>query len=124
MAINIEIEKLATLNDAAKLLPRVGTKKIHTSTLWRWCKKGLRGTKLEYLRVGSKIVTTHEAMQRFFTTLAQLDENHPQSSTYKPIRMKSRPRSDASRQRDIENAQAILVRAKIIQAVSGDVASP
>lgn len=121
MAINIKQEQLATLSESAKMLPRVGGKRIHASTLWRWCKKGLRGTKLEYLRVGSKIVTTSEALHRFFTTLAKLDENHPQSPTYKPVRMRNRPRSDASRQRALDDANAILVRAGIIkQSISAE----
>jgi hypothetical protein len=115
MTINADIEKLVTLTEAAKLLPAVGGKRIHVSTLWRWCRKGLRGVNLEYLRVGSRIATSHEAMHRFFTALTQLDENQPQSSVYKPKCLKKRPRSDAARQRDIAEANAILVRAKIIR---------
>lgn len=124
MAINIKNETLLTLAEASKLLPRVSGKRIHVSTLWRWCKKGLHGTRLEYLRVGSKIVTTSEALQRFFSTLAKLDENQPQYPTYKPARMRNRRNSDASRQRDIDDAQSVLVRAKIIPTAPREVAKP
>lgn len=115
MTINADIEKLVTLTEAAKLLPAVGGKRIHVSTLWRWCRKGLRGVNLEYLRVGSRIATSNEAMHRFFTALTELDENQSQAFTYKPACLQNRPRSEKARQRDIENARAILVRAKIIQ---------
>lgn len=112
--VNIKTEKLITLNQAAKLLPAVGGKRIHISTLWRWCKKGLRGIYLEYLRTGSKIVTSQEALQRFFDECTRLDEIG-QQSIYKPTRIKNKTRSEKSRQREIENANKVLVNAKIIQ---------
>jgi hypothetical protein len=115
MAIDIDIEKLVTLTEATKLLPRVGGKRVHVSTLWRWCRKGLRGVNLEYLRVGSRIATSHEAMKRFFEALTQLDENQVQSSFYKPACLKSRSRTDKARQRSIEEANAILIKAGIIR---------
>ena len=108
-------QQLLTLTEATKLLPRVGGKRIHVSTLWRWCRKGLRGVALEYMRCGTKIVTSEAAMLRFFAALAQLDEKRPRSSGYKPTCLKNKPRAEAARQREIENATAILVRAKIIQ---------
>lgn len=36
-------EKLITLTEAAKLLPKVNGKKPALCTLWRWCRRGLRG---------------------------------------------------------------------------------
>ena len=115
MAINVEIEKLITLTEASKLLPQVDGKRIHVSTLWRWCRRGRHGITLDYLRVGSKIVTTQEAMQRFFIALTQLDENHPQAFISTSVRRKNKPRSQAQRQREMDEANAILVRAGIIQ---------
>jgi hypothetical protein len=79
MAINVENEKLITLTEASKLLPQVNGKRIHVSTLWRWCHKGHRGIRLEYLRVGIKIATSFEALQRFLIALTKLDEEHPQA---------------------------------------------
>jgi hypothetical protein len=116
MAINIENEKLITLTEATKLLPLVNGKRIHVSTLWRWCRKGSRGIALEFLRVGSKIVTSYEALQRFSIALAELDDRQPGLPAYKPGCLHNRPRSEQKRQREIEKARAILVRAKIIQA--------
>jgi len=113
--LNVETKNLVTLTEAAALLPKVGGKKIHVSTIWRWCKNGLRGVALEYMRCGAKIVTSETAMLRFFAALAQHDERRPRSSGYKPTCLKNKPRAEAARQREIENATAILVRAKIIQ---------
>jgi hypothetical protein len=115
MTVNIKTENLVTLTEATKFLPRVDGKRIHISTLWRWCKKGLKGINLEYLRAGSKIMTSQEAMQRFFDECTRLDETQQPQSFYKPTRLKNKTRSEKSRQREIENANNILVKAKIIQ---------
>ena len=47
-------EKLITLTEATRHLPKVDGKKVSVCTLWRWCRKGLRGAFLEYVRVGRK----------------------------------------------------------------------
>ena len=73
-------EQLITLTEAAKLLPRVNGRKPAVCTLWRWCRKGLRGQFLAYVRVGRRICTTRQAMLRFFTDLAEIDERHGRRS--------------------------------------------
>jgi hypothetical protein len=115
MAVNIKTENLVTLTQATKLLPQVDGKRIHISTLWRWCKKGLKGINLEYFRTGSKIVTSQEALQRFFDAIVKLDEMQPSQCFNKPVCVKNKLRSAKSRQCQIENANKILVNAKIIQ---------
>ena len=67
-------EKLITLTEATRHLPKVDGKKVSVCTLWRWCRKGLRGAFLEYVRVGRKICTTREARLRFFTELVEFGE--------------------------------------------------
>jgi len=67
-------ERLMTLTEATGLLPRIDGKKVAVCTLWRWCRKGLRGKYLDYVRVGRRICTTRQALLRFFTDLADLDE--------------------------------------------------
>ena len=121
-AINTKVENLITLQEASRLLPRVNGKRINLSTLWRWCRKGLRGVNLEYLRVGSKIVTTHEAMQRFFTVLAQADKTGQTSSTANR-KHRPRPTNSAARQQALAEANTILVRAGILKATDVQQAS-
>ncbi len=71
-------EQLITLTEATKALPTVNGKRPAICTLWRWCRKGLRGVFLaEYVRVGretrlrrgfgGQVCTTREALLRFFS---------------------------------------------------------
>jgi hypothetical protein len=73
--IDFQKEELVTLNSASRLLPRDGNKRIHLSTLWRWCRKGLNGQHLEYIRVGRRIFTSREALGRFTSALAAADNS-------------------------------------------------
>jgi len=78
--------------------------------LWRWCRKGLRGAFLQYVRVGSKtslrrgcgrqVCTTREALLRFFTELAELDETIDAERHARPASLKrSLLKAITSRQR-------------------------
>ena len=74
-------EELITLTQAAGLLPRIDGKKVSVCTLWRWCRTGLRGVFLQYVRVGRRICTTQSALLRFFTALAELDQQAARSGS-------------------------------------------
>lgn len=65
--IDLENEKLVTMTEAAKLLPR----RPHTSTLWRWWRVGVRGCRLETVVCGGVRYTTREAMARFIRQLTE-----------------------------------------------------
>ena len=67
-------ETVLTLPEAAAVIPTQNGKKPSVSTIWRWCRKGLRGVQLEYLRCGRRILTSREALDRFFLALAASDE--------------------------------------------------
>jgi hypothetical protein len=106
------IQGLLTLSQAAKRLPRTNGRRIHSSTLWRWCRKGCKGVRLPYFRVGRSIMVTEDGLNRFFTELAKLDYERSRSSKLKRRR---RPRNyDTHRQRAIQESEAILRRAKIL----------
>jgi len=62
-------ENLLSLSEAAHSLPH----NPHISTIWRWCKKGCRGTHLEFLRLGGRIFTSAEALRRFGSAMAESD---------------------------------------------------
>lgn len=111
MAINIENETLLSLTEATKVLPRVNGKRPAISTLWRWCRKGLRGVHLEYLRVGRSIATSREALNRFFIALAEADQAAP--STGGPRRQIELRPTPAARQRSLDEADRILKEAGI-----------
>ena len=121
MAISKD-EQLITLVEATKLLPRVGGKRMNVSTLWRWCKKGLRGCNLEYVCVGTKIATSSDALNRFFVSLANADNVKQLSGNVHWPKKHRRP-TDLSRQRAIEEANNILVRAGIKKTTKENIAS-
>ena len=54
-------EKLLTLTEAAKIAPG----RPHTASLTRWCKKGIRGVRLESLVCAGRRMTSREAVMRF-----------------------------------------------------------
>src|SRR4051812_5747295 len=73
LAISLS-EEIRSLTHATKLLPsRRGDRPPHVSCLFRWAKHGLRGVRLETLRVGGTLCTSREALERFFARLAELD---------------------------------------------------
>jgi len=46
-------------------------RKLHSSTVFRWIGRGVRGVKLEAVRVGGTLCTTEAALARFFQLLAE-----------------------------------------------------
>jgi len=105
-------EDLITLAEAARRLPRIDGKKIAIPTIWRWCRRGLRGVQMEYVRVGRHICTTHAAMLRFFGQLAELDERVTPPG--RPAFLGKRtPISSKERLRALADADRILREAHI-----------
>ena len=69
--INIQSEDVLSLNNAAKTLPpRRAGKRPHVATLYRWVQRGIRGVRLETIRVGGTLCTSREALQRFCERLS------------------------------------------------------
>jgi hypothetical protein len=64
--INLMQEHLVPMRDVPKLLPaRANGRPLHLSACYRWIEKGVRGTRLESIRVGGTTYTSREALQRF-----------------------------------------------------------
>ena len=108
----VQLEDYLTLAEATKQLPRVNGRKVHTSTLWRWCRRGCKGVRLQYYRIGRTIMTTEGALQQFFTALAQVDAEQTDSHDYK-LKRKRRPKP-RERQASIDEANAVLRNAGIL----------
>ncbi|MBI5764298.1 MAG: DUF1580 domain-containing protein [Planctomycetes bacterium] len=65
------VDEILTLREAAKRLPRCRNgRPLHVATLYRWVTRGLRGTRLETIRIGGSRCTSTEALQRFFNALS------------------------------------------------------
>lgn len=108
MAINIGREDLLTLNEAAKALQMNGSRP-HLSTIWRWCRVGIKGIRLDYARVGRRIVTSPDALSRFMNELAAADQV---VAKHAPSR-KPHDQTPAAQRAGIERAEQILKRAGI-----------
>lgn len=66
--IDINRESLLTVKQAQSALPN----RPSINTIYRWCWKGVRGIKLDSIRVGGRIFTTEEACQRFILASSQI----------------------------------------------------
>lgn len=65
-------EELISLKDVPNFLPVIeGKKKTHYSTVYRWWKKGVQGVHLEVASIGSKMVTSKQAVTRFLSRLSE-----------------------------------------------------
>ena len=58
-------ENIIPLKEVPHYLPARGGRKVHYQTVWRWAKKGARGSVLETIRLGHVRFTSHEALKRF-----------------------------------------------------------
>lgn len=83
MAIDPFTEETLPLASAARRLPRLrGGRPVSPSTLWRWATKGLRGIKLETIKVGGTTCTSMEALRRFFAAISlECSSNQPEQQT-------------------------------------------
>lgn len=103
-----------TLNEASQILPRFNKRRISVSTLWRWARHGYHGVYLKHFCMGSRIMVTKETLNEFFVEVAKLAADSHGETNFKPKLPRRRyPRTD--RQREIDDARAVLVRAKILQ---------
>ncbi len=104
MAIDLTQEKLLSLTDATKALPPIDGRRPHTSTVWRWIRRGIRGVHLEHLRLGHRVCTSREALNRFAARLAEVDERPVEKTiaTPKLRTAKQRARAIAQASRELE----------------------
>jgi len=100
-------ENVLTFTEAARRLPKLNGKHPHSSTLWRWARRGLQGVKLETRRLGSRFITSVEALDRFSKALAEIDL--PDRPT-RPVKKST----NKQRQKSIERANRTLEKAGII----------
>ena len=64
--IDCASERMIALREVPRLLPpRAPGRRIHVATVYRWAKRGIRGAKLETLRIGGQLFTSTDALQRF-----------------------------------------------------------
>lgn len=64
--IEIGHETLIPIREVPRRLPpRPNGKRVHVSACYRWIQRGVRGVRLEAVRIGGSTYTSIEALQRF-----------------------------------------------------------
>ena len=66
-------EAILTFTEAAKALPPLDGRRVHSNTLWRWARRGIRDVRLEVQRLGGRFYTSKEALERFTKALAEVE---------------------------------------------------
>jgi len=84
--LTFRADKNTAFTEASKLLPKTKGKKVHTSTIWRWCQHGHKGVKLEYHRLGRLLCTSVEALERFSAQLSKNDILLEKTSKKAPLK--------------------------------------
>ncbi len=93
--IEIGNENLIPLREVPRRLPRrPNGRPLHISAVYRWVQRGVRGVRLEAIRIGGTTYTSVEALQRFAER-----QNTPALLIPDPVNPVSR-----SRQKQIEEA--------------------
>lgn len=67
-------ERLLTLGAAADFIKGLTGRTVSACSIWRWCRRGIRGVRLPYCRVGRSIHVTENDLTEFFRRLAQVDK--------------------------------------------------
>ncbi len=58
-------EDVLTLQEARREIASVTGRRVDKTTIYRWVLRGVRGTKLEHIRLGDRILTSRQALTRF-----------------------------------------------------------
>lgn len=76
MPIDITQEQLVTFGELARSLPRRrGDRPVHVATIHRWRSRGLKGIRLEAVRIGGAWHCSREAFRRFADRLTAQAES-------------------------------------------------
>ena len=109
----VDATELLTLSAATRELPG----RVHSSTVWRWCRIGVRARNgervlLEHRRMGRRIYTTRAALDAFGRALAEADTKAFDASHVRETTT-TKPRGTTSRERAISQAEDVLHKAGI-----------
>lgn len=89
-------ENLLPLTRVPRILPKQpGGTSVHVATIYRWISRGIRGTRLETIRIGGRRYTSVEAVDRFIRATSEqscsVGSNECISQTAKHNRRRHRP---------------------------------
>lgn len=70
--MDLGTETPLTLSEAALIVPRLSGKPAKVRTLYKWARQGVRGISLETAMIGGRLVTSRQALDRFFSQLVSI----------------------------------------------------
>ena len=65
-------EQVLTTKEACESLSPIFGKPIDRTTLYRWACQGIKGIYLEHTKIGGRIVTSREAIDRFIENRSEV----------------------------------------------------
>ena len=105
MTIDINTEHLLSLKEASNSLPKIDGRTPHASSIWRWCTRGLSGIKLDHVRLGRRVVTSKEALNRFVNELTRIESEKLQQNI-QTFEIQIFPPNNQSKHRQAQIARA------------------
>ncbi len=110
--IDFNEEELLTMSQASKVCPKVDGKPPHCGSIWRWARKGIRGIRLEHVRIGNRVCTSLDALNRFFNALA---ETPPPAPSQHSVVREPTGRTESQREKAMAAARKRLESRGVIQ---------
>jgi hypothetical protein len=103
-------ERMVTFAEAAALLPTLHGKRVSTTSVWRWARKGLFGVRLEAIRIGARFLTSVEALDRFNLAVGAIPPGGPDADRAEKCHRLSptKSRRPAARTRAVKRAERRL----------------
>ena len=97
--IDIDKEQLIPIRDVPRRLPpRPTGRRVHISAVYRWIQCGIRGVRLEAIKLGGTTYTSIEALQRF----AERRTANGDQARLRPVTTKARKRQIERAAQDVE----------------------
>ena len=97
MAIDLSKERILTFPELAGHMPRRRRgRPVHVSTIHRWRGTGVRGIRLDAVRIGGAWHTSWEAFARFCEALTALESGTEQPAATSSTTAFGHPTADAS----------------------------
>ena len=88
-------QTIISIDDAAKHVGKISGKKRNRSVILRWINRGVSGVKLDAIRIGGEIFTSHEAVNDFVNRSREARTKRHSVNTVNGIRRANNPRVDA-----------------------------
>jgi len=91
------LSQMMTLNEVCRALPPLDGRKLHPSTVWRWCRSGVAGVRLPFRRIGRRLVIDPADLERFTLDVAAASLDPQSRPAREPVAPRDRSPEDRAR---------------------------